>query len=243
MPSIDAATLPAQIGPRRYAIAVVVDVLRATTTIASMLDSGAVGVAPVAELDDARRLKAGSRGLLLAGERGGLAPEGFDLGNSPGPERLSMVRGREVVLSTTNGTRAVARSRGSAGGVAALSLTNLDAVVGWLGRRRGDVIVVCSGTDGSRSLEDEVAGGMLVASLGALGWNRTERARDLAESAALSLGDAGGVGGAVRASPHACRLIGMGFEDDVVFCSRLSVTRTVPVLVERDGGAAWFVAS
>lgn len=230
MPTIDIALLPDQISGRHYGHAVIVDVLRATTTMVSMLDAGAIGVVPAAEVDDARQIAGVLPGVLLAGERGGLAPEGFDLGNSPLPAGLGAVDGRAVVLSTTNGTRAVGHARACADTVFALALTNLDAVVERLIESKGDTVIVCSGTDGSRSVEDEFAAGMLAAQLADRGWGMSERASEVVVSFESLLGEAQGVAGAVLSSPHAQRLIGVGFAEDVAFCSRVSISGTVPKL-------------
>ncbi|HVQ25786.1 MAG TPA: 2-phosphosulfolactate phosphatase, partial [Planctomycetota bacterium] len=101
-----AEQVPAAPGGVAGSHAVVIDVLRATSTIARALASGCAGVLPVAELEQAAA-RARSLGALLGGERGGLAPSGFDLGNSPRSYDASACAGRLVVLSTTNGSRAI----------------------------------------------------------------------------------------------------------------------------------------
>lgn len=199
-----------------------------------MLDAGATGVVPVAELDDARAIRRAEPSVLLAGERGGVAMDGFDLGNSPLPERVGSVRGKTVVITTTNGTRAVGAAQACAGGVLAMSLTNLHGVLAHLMRVGSDAVVVCSGTDGGRSVEDEFAAGMLAVELRERGWTVSERAAGVIDAFENLLLDAQGVLGTIRYSPHAKRLIELGFEQDVEFCSQVGVTGTVPTL--RAGG-------
>lgn len=226
VPTLDIAVTPGGIGAALPPVVVVVDVLRATTMIAALLDAGGVGVRPVSTVEEARRLQHDDPGLLLAGERGGVAPEGFDLGNSPSRVRPGLVAGRTVVLATTNGTPALESVRG-AGVCLTLSLTNLGAVARRLTVLNRDALVVCSGTDGGRSDEDELCAGVLADRLRA--WARTDRADEAADQATGSIGASGGIGAAVRRSRHAARLIKLGFEDDVRMCARLDTTPTVPV--------------
>jgi 2-phosphosulfolactate phosphatase len=94
-------------------------------------------------------------------------------------------------------------------------------------------VLICSGTDGGRSDEDELAAGMLVERM--RGWSATEAAEDAADRATGSIGASGGVAAAVGRSWHARRLVDLGYGDDVAFCSRLSVTRTVPTLDAASG--------
>lgn len=236
MPTVDVAALPDHIPPRPSgagpAVAVVVDVLRATTMMTALLDAGARGIRAVRTTDQARAIKAEDPSVILGGERDGLPPEGFDLGNSPATIEPAMVRGRTVVLTTTNGTRAVEMVPKPMPCVM-LALVNLDAVADSLRVIGSDILIVCSGTDGQRSAEDELAAGLLVAHFD--GWTLTERAEDTADRATGSVGVGGGIEAAVRRSSHAARLIELGFEADVRYCSRHSVTRTVPVLDRQTG--------
>jgi len=140
--------------------AVVIDVLRATTTAAAALHHGAAGIVPVETIEEARALaKTLSPPPLLGGERGGLPIEGFDLGNSPAAydER---VRGRWIVFTTTNGTRAIHACR-TARQVVLAAFANLSAITDWLAARR-QVALVCSGTDGQITLEDVLCAGALL---------------------------------------------------------------------------------
>lgn len=160
--------------PREDKTVVVIDVLRATTTIVTALESGAAGVLPVGEVEEARNLVASwpeaiPEGLalpglaldetgrplapLLAGERNALPPEGFDLGNSPLDFTPDRVQGRAIVLTTSNGTQALEKARG-AGQVQVACLRNARAVARILWEEGRDVILACSGTLGRVSLED-----------------------------------------------------------------------------------------
>lgn len=236
MPKIDVAVLPDRMPPRSPdappGVAVVIDVLRATTMMTALLDAGAAGIRAVRSVDEARSIKARDPSVLLAGERGGLALDGFDMGNSPAGIDHGFVRGRTVVLTTTNGTRAVEMVPPSMPCLM-LSLTNLDAVAERVRTIGADTLIVCSGTDGGRSSEDELAAGLLVDRLH--GWAMTDAAENTADLATGSIGASGGIEAAVRRSFHAERLVTLGFDADVRFCAQLSVTRTVPALNRRSG--------
>ena len=143
--------------------AVVFDVLRATSSIITGLDSGVDSIIPVRTLEEARTLKEKNPSLLLAGERGGLPPKGFDFGNSP--EEFQKAKGRTVVLTTTNGTAAI-ESVKSAQSVLIGALLNIDALANYLFTHRPtNLLLVCSGTGEEFSLEDAIAAGALVARL------------------------------------------------------------------------------
>ena len=146
--------------------AVVVDVLRATSTVVAACAAGCRGVLPVkdAEIALARAAALPPGEALLAGERAGEPIHGFDLGNSPIEFTPERVRGRTIIFTTTNGTAAMlAAAAARTGAVAALS--NVDAVARWLLEQGRDATVLCAGEDGAFSLEDAVCAGLLVGRL------------------------------------------------------------------------------
>jgi 2-phosphosulfolactate phosphatase len=144
---------------------VVIDVLRATTTIVHAVAAGAREVIPCLEIEEARRVAAGfSKGtVLLGGERGGLKIEGFDLGNSPEEYNRAAVGGKVVVLTTTNGTRAMMLCR-QAKRVLVGAFVNASAVARALVQEE-HVHLLCSGTEGQITREDVLYAGRLVYSL------------------------------------------------------------------------------
>jgi 2-phosphosulfolactate phosphatase len=143
--------------------AVVVDVLRATTTVVAAFEAGCRRIVPAADADAARRLVAGLRAGegLLAGERNGEMIPGFDLGNSPLEYVADRVSGRTIVLTTTNGTRAMLAA-GAAARATVAALTNLEAAARWCVASGRDVTVLCAGEKGAFALEDAVCAGLLV---------------------------------------------------------------------------------
>ena len=142
--------------------ALVVDVLRATSMVVAAFEAGCARVIPVADAAEARER---SRALhpepvLLAGERGGERIEGFDLGNSPLDCTPASVGGRNILLTTTNGTAAMLKaSQADAAAVAAL--TNVGAAARWAVSTGRDLTVLCAGEKGGFSLEDAVCAGLL----------------------------------------------------------------------------------
>jgi 2-phosphosulfolactate phosphatase len=141
---------------------VVIDCLRATTSIAAALWAGCTAVRAVACEPRAREM-ASAHGAVLAGEQDCVPPPGFDLGNSPREVTPAAVRGREVVLWTTNGTQALAAAQAVGGDLVAAALVNATAVARHLrAQRRGQLAILCAGTEGCFSLEDAFAAGALL---------------------------------------------------------------------------------
>ncbi len=223
-------------------VCVVFDVLRATTTVLTALEQGAAGIFPVGTVDEALAAWRGNEALLLAGERGGLkigsdvtGGRPFDLGNSPREFTRERVAGREIVMTTTNGTRALRACRG-ADEVLAGCFRNLSAVakaVSAMSVKR--VLLVCSGTGEESALEDSLAAGACCERLSGIG--------EFGDAAWLVL-DAwrrakADLAGAVDRSRNARRLRGLGeLSADVDFCVEVDASRGVPKL-GADGCLRW----
>jgi 2-phosphosulfolactate phosphatase len=169
-PAVFMHLLPSLIpqGVLRGAVAVVVDVLRASTVMVQALASGCDAVIPCGEVEEARSLAISRpRGsTILAGERQGLPIEGFDLGNSPGDFTPAVCLGKTLVMTTTNGTRAILASL-DAERVLVAAFSNLMATTAFLrhSMTTKDVHIVCAGTDGRISLEDSIFAGALASDL------------------------------------------------------------------------------
>ena len=226
---VDVAVTPD--GLDRAAVAVctvlVIDVLRASTCIVTALANGCAGIVPVATPEEARARMAGLPGALVAGERRGEPLEGFDLGNSPLEFTPARVGGRAVIMTTSNGTRALLAARGAAAiGVAAF--VNLGAAAAWaLGARR-DVLLLCSGERGARSLEDHVCAGLVAERL--LAGEPRARATAAAEEAAAAARPYGkDVARLARDSSWARHLASRGRAADVAACLTLDTASIVPV--------------
>lgn len=159
------ALIPA--GGLRGGVAIVIDVLRATTVMAYALDAGASAIVPCREVDDALRAadEVGRSRVILAGERRGEPIPGFDLSNSPGQFTPEVCRGKTVVMTTTNGTKALLASL-EADRVLVSAFVNRAATLRALREEPRPIHLVCSGTDGLVSFEDTLLAGRLADDLG-----------------------------------------------------------------------------
>ena len=204
---------------------IVIDVLRATSTIAQALASGYRRVLCVGELEDARALRAELPESIVGGERDAVRIDGFDVGASP--REFLEPRAETLILSTTNGTRTIVTAAERCDDVLLGSLLNLDAVAAAARERGEDVAVVCAGYKGAFALDDAYCAGRIVQLLGAEQSDAAVAAEVLA-----------------RAYPTAhagltARTYGPpGLEEDIAFCARESVLDVVPRFVRMRGFAA-----
>jgi 2-phosphosulfolactate phosphatase len=196
-------------------VAVVFDVLRATSTMITALAHGAAGIWPVRTIDEAWALKAKRPDALLGGERHGERIEGFDLGNSP-LEYGENVRGREIISTTTNGTIAL-RAVEHASSVLAASLLNNAAVAAHLAPA-GEILLVCAGTFREAALEDILAAGMLISLL---------PGRALSDPAEMALAlyrqEEHDLAAALRRAKNGRALLAKGRAAEVEWCARPSI--------------------
>lgn len=223
--------------------AVVIDVLRATTTIAYALDAGAKEIAPCLTISDAHALakQLPANEIVLGGERDGAAIEGFDLGNSPDEYTPDRVDGKTVIFTTTNGTQAINHAQ-AADEVLLAAFVNADAVVRQLYDRER-VHIICAGTDGNISEEDVLLAGMLVERLqreGGMVYQQNAQAITAREMwlHAFSLPQALGaevldpdcLAAQLRKSLGAKNLLVLGLDDDILAASWISRFDIVPKL-------------
>ncbi len=210
-------------------IAVVVDVLRATSTIVEALANGARSVYPVASIEAAVRLaqNMGRDQVLLCGERRGLPIDGFDLGNSPREFTPERVAGKSLVMTTTNGTPALLATTAAQSTLVA-SFLNLSAVVAALAEAGKPVTVVCAGREKRVSLDDAVCAGAV-----ALGGERSpDLSRglpDTAQAAALLAGARlDDLTGLFAETAAGRQLIDAGLGEDLEFCAQIDRHGIVP---------------
>jgi 2-phosphosulfolactate phosphatase len=208
---------------------VVIDVIRATSTICQALDAGYERVWCAAEVDDARAL--GNHDVTLGGERLGVRIDGFDLGNSP--REYLEPRTSTLAMSTTNGTRAIVTAAERCDRVYIASLLNLRAVTEQARAHGDDVAVFCAGVKGAFALDDAYVAGRVADGLGFEPSDAAEAARRLAASYENAEE-------AFRASRSGRNLInhGPGLEADIPWCARESVLEVVPRLAGMRGIAA-----
>lgn len=220
-------------------VCVVFDILRATTSIVTALANGAEGVVPVETIAEAVALRRADPQVLLAGERDGLrigaALSGgteFDLGNSPREFTASRVGGRNVAMTTTNGTRGLKACLG-ADVILAASFLNLEATAqAVLARDPAKVLLVCSGTYEEASYEDTLAAGALADRL-LSGFHADEIADSAQVARNVFLAAKGDVLGAMQFARNGRRLLAMpDLAADVPFCMQRDVQPLVAVLRE-----------
>jgi 2-phosphosulfolactate phosphatase len=203
----------------------VIDILRATTTMCAALHHGAKAIIPVASAEEALRLAQtiGSADVLLAGERNAVRIPGFHLGNSPLEMTESAVRGKTLVVTTTNGTQALLAAQG-APAVYLAAAANLGVAADKareVAEAPGGVLILCAGRAGAFSLDDAYCAGRLVAA--ALGGTKPRRGLNDAAIASLDLVRRYGEGWErpLRYSRAGRELIRLGFHDDVLDAGRL----------------------
>ena len=204
---------------------IVVDVIRATSTIAQALSSGYRRVLCVPEIEQARALRAELSDSVVGGERDAVRIDGFDVGASP--REFLEPRAETLILSTTNGTRTIVTAAERCDEVLIGSLLNLAAIVRAATERGKDVAVICAGYKGAFAFDDAYCAGRLVQAL--------EGERTDAAVAAAFLADAfpdplDGINARTYGPP--------GLEEDIAFCARASVLEVVPRLAGMRGPAA-----
>ncbi len=222
-----------------HTVCVVFDVLRATSSMVTALANGAQEIIPVCEIAEAVALRAQRPEVMLAGERDGVRILGhltggvdFDLGNSPREFTCERISGRSIVMTTTNGTRALQACRG-ARRVLVGSFLNLGAVAGWLARERPEhLLVVCSGTHEEAAYEDVLGAGALCDAV----WEQYGGGH-VADSAQVAREvyqqGAGDLLRAVQSARNARRLLALPeLRDDVTVCFQRD---SANVLVEMTG--------
>jgi 2-phosphosulfolactate phosphatase len=233
---LDVILTPAEITPADLLDrpVVVLDILRATSSIVQALSAGARAIYPVASIEDALRLANtfGRDDVLLCGERKCVRIEGFDLGNSPLEFTPEKVGGKTLVMSTTNGTAAMSLT-GSASRVLIGALLNLSTVVEELARTEAEPVLICAGVDRRFALEDVTAAGLMASRLMEARpgeWELNDGAL-----AAVALAREFGVSSRFFARTAGGRNIAnAGLSDDLDFCARLDVHDILPVLHDRN---------
>jgi 2-phosphosulfolactate phosphatase len=220
---VDAVFTPGE--PVTAPVAIVVDVLRATSTMAQALAAGYRRVYCCAEIEDARALRDELGEGLLGGERTAVKIEGFDLGASP--REFLEARAETVIFSTTNGTRAILAAAGRSDDVYLASLLNLDAVAAAARERGEDVVIVCAGFQGAFALDDAYCAGRIVQLLPG------ERG-DAAKAAELIAGSFSSGHEALLARTYGPP----GLEEDIAFCAQENVLDVVPRFLRMYGKAA-----
>jgi 2-phosphosulfolactate phosphatase len=234
---LDVLLTPGELMPGDVAqrTVVVIDVLRATSTIVEALAAGARALYPVADIEEALKLAntLGRDEVLLCGERRALPIEGFDLGNSPGDFTAERVGGKLIVMTTTNGTGAMVTA---SVGVRVIvgSWLNLTAVVDDLERTGAEPVFLCSGREGKFGIEDAVCAGAMAAALMERAdpdadWELNDGAM-AALAMALRYPDPDEL---FRETAAGKQIVEAGLREDLAFCALTDRHDVVPVFHDR----------
>ena len=207
---------------------VVIDVLRATTTIVTALMHGAKEIIPVGSVEFAMKASSSMFGgqTLIAGERNSKMIDGFNLGNSPLEYLNGVIAGKSIVFYTTNGSKAIVKAKFSQCNII-MSFINITAVANHLISLDSDFEILCSGHNNLFSLEDTICAGRLIAAI--LEKKENCELTDAAK-AALSLSKSLGknIKKMLTTSEHGKFLFENGFQDDVNYCAKMDLTEIIP---------------
>jgi 2-phosphosulfolactate phosphatase len=210
----------------RFEIVVVIDVLRATSAICSALNNGVRSVIPVSTIEEAKSYQ--EKGYLVGAERQGEIVEGFDFGNSPYSYMNPELKGKEIVLSTTNGTRAINIAK-DADQVVIGSLINLEAITNWLLKQNKNVLCLCSGWKDNFNLEDTICGGAIAEILIKSGkFSSNEDSSVAAKYLYMSAKD--NYMGFLKSSSHRKRLKRLNLNEDIKYCLTPNQVNVIPIL-------------
>lgn len=212
-----------------YDIVVVIDVLRATSAICAAFDNGVKAIIPVSTIEEAKEYQA--KGYLVGAERKGQIVEGFDFGNSPYSYMKEEVKGKEIVLTTTNGTKAL-NLASDAPIVVVGSLLNLDALCQWLEEQEKNTLCLCSGWQDKFNLEDTICAGAISEYLIATGKFTSEEDSSIAAKY-LYLSAWVNPLGYLKSSSHRRRLKNLNLNEDIKYCLTPNQTDVIPIL--KDG--------
>ncbi len=237
---LDVALLPDKALDLSRSVCVVVDVLRASSSIVTLLSRGVSPVVVAASIEDALELSGRLPGYLLCGEKDGLPPPGFEYGNSPSEFSKLDLAGASAILATSNGTRILA-ALAEAPAVLVGCLLNRTAAARAalrIASERGlDIAIICSAAHGGSTFVLEDALGAAAIADAALLLNASLEASDAARFARSAFTTAArDIAAAVTSAYHARELIEAGMGEDVAYCAQLDVSDVAPMIEQGDGG-------
>lgn len=209
-------------------LVIIIDVLRATSVITTALNNGAREVIPKLEVEEALTLSRRMENCLLGGERKALRIEGFDLSNSPLEYERNLVSGKTIILSTTNGTKAIHKALG-AQEIVIGSILNGNAIAKHVCSKDKDVVIICAGTYGKFSLDDFLCAGKII--FDCLSFKKVEL-EDFAAAAYLAYKDnKDNLLGYLKMASHYQYLLSLKLEEDIKYCFTEDIVNIVPEVV------------
>lgn len=227
LPSAGSPWIP----PLTDKIAVVIDVFRATSTMVTALANGCQAIIPVLTTEEAIERRISEPGSLLGGERKALRIEGFDLGNSPFDYPPEKVGGKKIIMTTTNGTRAI-QAVAAANRVMIASFLNIDSIAHAIFRyletnpKTKGIVIICAGSEDRFDIPDTLCAGMLVDTLG-----KGIQTNDLGRAAVMLYhGCKKNLLDMIKQTEHGRLLLSLGFDKDVVYCATSNILPIAPIL-------------
>jgi 2-phosphosulfolactate phosphatase len=227
-PSVETCFSPAlfpHIITKENYVVVVIDILRATTAICTAFKNGATEVLPVAKIEDTAKYR--PLGYLVAGERDGIVIEGADFGNSPFNFTEENVKGKKIVITTTNGTQTVELAK-SSDTIVLGAFSNISVLTDWLTSQNKNVVLFCSGWKNKFNIEDSVMAGDLASRLLKKGFcstcDSTAAAIDLWNIAKTDLL------AYIEKASHRHRLKKLGLDDVLEYCFTPDTAEVIPLL-------------
>ena len=208
----------------RNATVIVVDVLRATSVIITALNNGAKSVVPVTSVEEALSTKKKLESVVLGGERRAQKIEGFDLSNSPLEYKSEVIHDRNVVITTTNGTKAISKSS-AANKVYIGALINAKAVSSKAVKNEKDIIIVNAGTNGVFSMDDFITGGAIIDEILS---EQEYELTDIAKTALVIYRSHKDIKSYVKGAAHYQILVDLGLEEDIDYCLQKDLFNIVP---------------
>ncbi|HKR04257.1 MAG TPA: 2-phosphosulfolactate phosphatase [Bacteroidia bacterium] len=227
-PTIDVCFSPALFNmyDAENSITVVIDILRATSSICVAFEHGVKSIIPVSTIEEAIEYK--SKGFLIGAERHGEMLPGFDFGNSPFSYMEPRIKDRDIVLTTTNGTRAFEIAKDSFKVVAG-SFLNMDVLIHWLREQQHNVILLCAGWKNTFNLEDTLFAGAMVYKLKKDFDFSIGRDSCIAAEYLYMLGK-NDMYKFLEESSHRLRLEKLHIEKDIAYCLTPNQTQVIPCL-------------
>jgi 2-phosphosulfolactate phosphatase len=213
--------------------AIIIDVLRASSSITTAINNGARKIIPVVDMSDAMKIATtmDQKDYLLCGEKNGTKIEGYHLGNSPAEYAPDVVKDKTLIFNTTNGTKAIKKAA-LANQIYVGAFLNQQSILNAIRQHDDEVVFICSGWQGRLSIEDTLFAGSLLHALS--GGSLPEAAKDGAK-VAFGLFEKYGddLVGAISKSDHAKRLAELVPNDDISYCCKVNEFDVLPGM--RDG--------
>tara|TARA_R110002050_G_scaffold176775_1_gene309787 strand:+ start:52805 stop:53545 length:741 start_codon:yes stop_codon:yes gene_type:complete len=233
MPLIEVSYTPEnfEVYDAQNSIVVVNDIFRATSAMCVAFENGAKSMIPVDSIEKAREYQ--KKGYLAGAERDAVKVDGFDFGNSPYDFMGDHIKGKTLVLTTTNGTRAIELAKGVSDTIVIGSFLNLSAISKWLVKQKKNVLILSSGWKGRINLEDSLFAGALTKELIKDGVYSLEH--DVEDSALIAMylyemaqKDPEKL---LKISSHRRRLSKLNLKEDIRYCLSLNKTEKIPILI------------